>query len=60
MDAKGVEIRGLKFTQLALDVTGAPKATCVVNFTNANVRLSDCAVLGGWWDGFRINGDSEV
>jgi len=59
-NARGVLVRGVKFTMSGQHVRGLSGGTPIVNIEHSEVRLLDSAVLGGPGDGIWVVGDSNV
>ncbi|MEN6575120.1 MAG: M56 family metallopeptidase [Phycisphaerales bacterium] len=58
--AKDVTIRGVKFTSPGRRVEGRSLPMAIVTFSRSEVRLSDCAVIGGPGDGVHIIDQSNA
>lgn len=58
--ARDVTIRGIKFSAPGRRVEGRSLPMAIVTFSRSEVRLSDCAVIGGPGDGVHVLDQSSV
>lgn len=58
--ARGVVIRGIKFSAPGRRLGGQSLPLAIVTLSRCDARLSDCAVLGGPGDGIRITDQASV
>lgn len=58
--ARGVTVRGIKFSTPGRRAAGQSLPTAIIKLSHCDVRLSDCAVIAGPGDGIRVFDQSSA